>query len=604
MSFLAPFYLLLAGAIAVPLLLHLRRRRIENRIDFPAVRYLARAEKENVRQLKYRNLLLMLLRIAAVAALALAAARPIAAFFGAGHVPTALAIVLDNSLSTSAIVDGQPLLSRLRRVALEAQGASSSADRVWLVTADGAVTGGTGDVVRDAITRTDVFPGRGDLGNAITRATGLVVGSGMSARQVVVVTDAQASSWSTPVATGDVRVSVYAPSTAAPRNGAVILAEARPARWTPRGGVVARVLVPDSATYRIALGERTLARGTARAGEDLAVRAAPPERGWQAGLVELEPDELRGDDARWFAVWLGAAPRVSVDAAAGPFLRTAIDALVQDERVAPGGDIVLGDAATAARLPALLIAPNDPLRVGVANRTLERLGVPWRFGPPRRDETAVRGEPFEGARASLRYPLQRQAGATVADTIATAGGDAWIVAGERYVLIASPLEQSATDLPLRASFVPWLGDVIAQRLAGEATAVIESPPAAAVRWPTGANGLEASDGQVTSLAGVTAAPSRPGVYFVRRGADRVGALVVNPEAAEGDLSRLSTRMLRDRLRSRDAVVTDEEALWKRSLFDVGSRRPLQLPLLLLALVFLAAETFVVRRGDHPTATAA
>lgn len=279
MSFLAPLYLMLAGAVAIPLFLHLRRRRIENKVDFPAVRYLERAEKENVRQLKVRNLLLMFLRIAAVLAIAFAAARPIGAFFGAGHVPSALAIVLDNSLSTSAIVNGQPLLATLRERALEAANAASRNDRVWLVTVDGTVTGGSLDAVRQAITRTDVHPGRGDLANAITRGAGLVVGSGMEGRQVVVATDAQASTWNAPIATGDVRLSVLAPAGEAPRNRAVVLAEARPSRWTPRGTVVARAQLPDSATYRIALGERTLARGTARGGEDLTVRAAPPRAG-------------------------------------------------------------------------------------------------------------------------------------------------------------------------------------------------------------------------------------------------------------------------------------------------------------------------------------
>ncbi|MEP7384569.1 MAG: BatA and WFA domain-containing protein, partial [Gemmatimonadota bacterium] len=307
MSFLAPLYLLLAAAVAIPLFLHLRRRRIQNRIDFPAVRYLARAERDNVRQLKIRNLLLMFLRIATVLAIAIAAARPIGAFFGAGHVPTAMAIVLDNSLSTSAIVDGQPLLASLRARALDAANAASGSDRLWLVTADGSVTGGGVDAVRQAIGRTDVYAGRGDLSTAITRAAGLVVGAGLEGRQVVVLTDGQASAWTLPVATGDVRLSVLATAGAAPRNRAVVMADPRPPRWTPRGTVVARAQLSDSATYRIALGEQTLARGTARNGEDLSVRASPTDRGWRAGVVELEPDELRGDDARWFAVWLGAA---------------------------------------------------------------------------------------------------------------------------------------------------------------------------------------------------------------------------------------------------------------------------------------------------------
>jgi hypothetical protein len=75
MSFLEPLYLLLAGAAAVPLLLHLLRRRISLRVEFPAARYILRAEKENSRKLKLRNLLLMLLRILAVLFIALAATR-------------------------------------------------------------------------------------------------------------------------------------------------------------------------------------------------------------------------------------------------------------------------------------------------------------------------------------------------------------------------------------------------------------------------------------------------------------------------------------------------------------------------------------------------
>ncbi len=588
---------MLAGAVAIPLFLHLRRRRIENKVDFPAVRYLERAEKENVRQLKVRNLLLMFLRIAAVLAIAFAAARPIGAFFGAGHVPSALAIVLDNSLSTSAIVNGQPLLATLRERALEAANAASRNDRVWLVTVDGTVTGGSLDAVRQAITRTDVHPGRGDLANAITRGAGLVVGSGMEGRQVVVATDAQASTWNAPIATGDVRLSVLAPAGEAPRNRAVVLAEARPSRWTPRGTVVARAQLPDSATYRIALGERTLARGTARGGEDLTVRAAPPERGWQAGVVELEPDELRADDTRFFAVWLGAAPLVRPEPTAGPFLRTAVDALVQDARVALGGDIALAPADGAVRLPALLLAPADPTRLGAANRTLERLGLPWRFGAPRRDETAVRGDKFDGVRATLRYPLEAQTGAT-GDTLATAGGAPWIVAGDGFVIIGSPLDPAATDLPLRASFVPWLGDIIAQRLAGTASADLQAAPGAAMRVPSGTDGLEAPDGQVTPLTASSNAPSRAGVYFLRRGTARVGALVVNAEPEESDLARLPLATLRDRVRTRDALVTADAAEWRRSLFNLGARRPLQLPLILLALALLAAETLVVRRDER------
>ena len=600
MSFLQPLFLLLGVGAAVPLVLHLLRRRIHSQVDFPAVAYLARAERENVRQLKMRNLLLMVLRVLAVLMLALAAARPLGAFFGAGHVPTAMAIVLDNSLSTTAIVNGEPVLATLRANARAVATAANGSDRLWLVMADGQVVGGSRDQVLEAIDRADALAGRGDLSTAITRATGLVTGAGLGAQQVVVVTDGQATAWDGTVAVGGVAVSVLAPELPAISNRAIVQADARPARWTPRGSVVARSAGSDSATYRIALGTQRLASGIARGGEDLTVHGTSSEKGWRAGVVELEADELRGDDARHFAVWAGAAPRVLPDPSAGAFLRTAVDALVQSQRVTLGGDVIIASADVAARLPALLVAPSDPGRVGTANRTLERLGVPWRLGAVRREETGARGARFDGVRVVTRYPLVAEAGA-VADTLATAGGDAWVVAGPGYVLVGSALDPAATNLPISAGFVPWLGDVVAQRLAGDATTVVHAAPGASVRLPMGTDGFEAADGQVTRVSGSIRAPTRPGVYFLRVGAERIGALVVNPEPQESDLRRLDPSLIKDRIRGASIVATADPAAFRASLFSSGSKRPLQVPLLLVALALLAAEVWVVRRTEREAA---
>src|SRR5207247_5959014 len=101
----------------------------------------------------------------------------------------------------------------------------------------------------------------------------------------------------------------------------------------------ARVLSPDSTTYRMALGPRTLARGTAAPGEDAVVHAAPPERGWTSGIVEIEPDELAADNVRHFALWIGAAPAVHVMPSAGQFARNAVDVLRASERVVDGPGI-------------------------------------------------------------------------------------------------------------------------------------------------------------------------------------------------------------------------------------------------------------------------
>ncbi len=600
MSFLAPIWLLLAVAAGVPLLLHLLKRRIDLRIDFPAVRYLLRAKQDNRQRLRVQNLILMALRIAAILLIAIAAARPIGWLGGTGHLPTALAIVLDNSLSTAVIVNGAPLIERLREEARALVRGSTSSDRLWLVTADGRVLGGDAGAVLEAIGSSEVFPGQGDLPAAVTRAAGLVRSAQLPGERVAVLTDGQATAWQRGVDVGAVPLVAYLTTGDAPANRAVVLAEARPERWTPNGTVVLRTAGggggADSATYRVALGDRTLARGTMRANEEAIVRAAPPERGWQAGSVEITPDELRGDDARYFAAWLGDPPRVRLDASAGPFVQTAVTALVGSGRVALGSDIDVASADAALRLPALLTAPADPVRLGAANRALERLGVPWRFGARRAGESAARGERMEGVTVALRYVLE-PSGRMPTDTLATVGGDPWIVAGDRLVLIASPLVPPATSLPIAAGFVPWLGDVLAQRLGGEAGRVLAVAPGAEFRAPQGSTALESSAGQPLPLdAAAPRAPLRQGVYFVRRGPARVGAVTVNAESDESDLRRLNDAAFASRIRGRDVAVLRDAGAWRAAAFAVGNRRPLSTLLLILLLLVIAAETVVARSG--------
>lgn len=597
MSFLAPIWLVLAAAVAVPLFLHLLRRRIELRREFPAARYLLRAEKENVRRLKLRNLLLMLLRTLTLLFLALAAARPIGALLGTGHVPTALAVVVDNSMSTGVIVDGNPLLSGLKAAARSVVEAAEGSDRTWVVTADGNVTGGARGVVLEAIDRIEPFGGRGDLTGAVTRAAGLVLAAGLPARTIIVLTDGQASQWPGDLSLGDVRVVLYAPAVAAPFNRSVQMAEPHPARWSPAGTLVVGASGADSVTFRVTLGSRTVARGLLRGSDEQVVRLEPGERGWLAGTVDLAPDELRGDDERHFAVWVGDAPAVRVLPGAGLFVREAVDALVQSALVTRGTATEVAAADEATRLPALLIAPADPVRLGAANRNLERLGIPWRFADVRRDETIARGEGLDGTPVRLRYPLRTATGATVrSDTLATASGEPWVVAGPDYVLLASPLSADATALPIRAAFLPWLSNMLSQRLTREGAGLLRANPGAPVRLPHGVTSLEGDSLNLT-VGAEPAAPGRAGVYFLRRGEERVGALVVNPEREESRLDRLSRSELRSRIRAGDAVVTGDPSELGRHAYDPSAQRPLQALLLSLALACLVAEMIVVRRAE-------
>jgi len=622
-GFLAPFYLLLGAGAAVPLVVHLLRRRSGLRVEFPAVRYLARAEQEHSRQLRIRNLLLMLLRVLAVVLIAVAAARPLSealgAVVGVGHAPTALAVVLDNSLSTSAIEGGRPVLDRLKEVARSAVARAAVGDRVWLVTADGRTQGGSQAVVAAAIARTEALAGAGNLQHAVTTAAYLVRGSGIADGAVAIVTDGQATAWTNGdvVDAGGARAVLFTLSTPPPANHAVTEVVVRPARWTPRGEITATVIgASDSTPYRISLDGRTLARGSVTHG-GVSVHAAPPERGWVAGTVELDPDELRGDDVRHFALWIGEPPGVLVDSSVGAFLRGALDALVAGGEATLGGTgnrVAVLSADNLRALPALIVAPRDPVRVGAANRALERAGVPWRLGGAHLGETAIDGTvggvALSGISASSLYSLELQ-GVATADTIARAGATSapWAVAGPGYVLIASPLEPSATTFPLRASFVPWVGELLTQHMRSGEPAVpgrggttagrsgaLQAAPGETIHRPEWAGEIEEPDGTRRAIGGsMMEAPARPGVYFLHRlGGERAGALVVNGEARESELRRLPPAELASRVRGRRVSVYVDAQRWASAAFDASAERPLAAPLLAAVLGLLVLEALVVR----------
>jgi aerotolerance regulator-like protein len=626
-SFLAPLYLLLGGAIAVPLLIHLLRRHIGVKIEFPAARYLARAEQEHSRSLRLRNILLMLLRVAIVLLIATAAARPVARWGTArtgGHGPTALAIVLDNSLSSSVIADGRPLIEQYRAAARDVLAQANSTDRLWLVTADGRVRGGSASFLRDELDRTEPLAGAGDLRLALARASSTVRSAGMDSRQVAVLTDGQRTSWQQQADVGDVQVLVWTPQGAAPSNRAVLSAEARPERWTPRGAVAARLMTRDSTTYRLTLAGRSLLRGTAAPNEEVVVHAAPPERGWVAGTVELEPDELPGDNVRNFAVWIGPAPGVSVSNGAGAFVRPAIDVLRASGRVSEGSDIAIVSADELSTLPALIVAPTDPVRIGAANRALERAGVRWRFGDARRGESSVAGsgrrdaggvidstslpasrlpppaQEFADVSATLRYALVPESGAE-ADTLALVGREPWIVAGPRYVIIASPLVPDATSFPVRAAFVPWLAQMLTERLVGEPGDVINATPGQHLVRPRWADAFEAASGARVTLGDALEAPVQPGTYFLERAGRRVGALVVNPDASESVLDRISGDDVARRITAQRVLVTKQRDEWAGLAFRAAARQSIAEPLLVAGLLLLGVEAVMVGAGRRKAA---
>ena len=196
-------------------------------------------------------------------------------------------------------------------------------------------------------------------------------------------------------------------------------------------------------------------------------------------------------------------------------------------------------------------------------------------------------------------------GAPVGDTLATIAGEPWAVAGDGWVLVASPLDPAWSALPVRAAFAPWLGALVAGRLQAGGAATRAAPGAPLVA-PAGADALRAPDGRLVGVAAAPlSAPPAVGVYLWLRSGAPVGALVVDAEPEETRLARTSEAGLRARVRGGAVVTARDGAAAADAVIVGGGRRPIGGLLAGATLLLLAAEGVATRaRRRDPGAAGA
>src|SRR5262245_45513413 len=132
MSFLAPLFFAGLAALAVPVLIHLIQRERKNVVQFPSLMFVRRIPYSSIRRRRIHNWALLLLRLAALALIVAAFARPflrsqtlVAAAGGARDV----VILLDRSYS----MGHGDQWDRARRAAADAAGKLVDGDRGTLV---------------------------------------------------------------------------------------------------------------------------------------------------------------------------------------------------------------------------------------------------------------------------------------------------------------------------------------------------------------------------------------------------------------------------------------------------------------------------------------
>ena len=76
MGFVAPLVLVGLGALVLPVLIHLIQRERKRVVEFPSLMFLRKIPYQSVRRRRIRDWLLLVMRLAALALIVLAFARP------------------------------------------------------------------------------------------------------------------------------------------------------------------------------------------------------------------------------------------------------------------------------------------------------------------------------------------------------------------------------------------------------------------------------------------------------------------------------------------------------------------------------------------------
>jgi hypothetical protein len=208
MSFLHPLLLLGAAGLALPILAHLINRHQVRHTDWAAMQFLNRSVRVRSRQIKLRDLLLLLLRCAALLLLVFALARPAwtSSSWFPGEERAGVVIAIDSSFSMGHGGDGGTRFAEAMKRVETIRGTLSPGDPVTVVMLGGdnriVVRNMAYDATRfdEAIASLTPGPGKLDLVHAPERIAELVADMEAPEKEAYLVTDAQATDWRQPSA--------------------------------------------------------------------------------------------------------------------------------------------------------------------------------------------------------------------------------------------------------------------------------------------------------------------------------------------------------------------------------------------------------------------
>lgn len=200
MQFLNPSLLIGLVAASIPLLLHLLNLRRLKKVEFSSIVFLKELKKSRIRNVKLRQLLLLLLRTLIIACIVLAFARPAfnSTLPGAvAHAPTSVVYIVDNTFSMDVEDERGVRLTQLKRFIRETLGDLKQGDEVSVVLLsdpfDTRMHGPTRnpEVAAEWIQGLEISYGQPKTSDAIQIANELLSDAGNINREIIVVSDGQ-----------------------------------------------------------------------------------------------------------------------------------------------------------------------------------------------------------------------------------------------------------------------------------------------------------------------------------------------------------------------------------------------------------------------------
>ncbi|MHC4502288.1 MAG: BatA domain-containing protein [Planctomycetota bacterium] len=360
--FLNPFFLIGSLAASVPLAIHLMHRRRTRIVEWPSIRFLKVSNRRTSRRRQIEEVLLLALRMALLAFLSVALSRPILRAAGAGGGETAVVVVLDNSMSTSAVSGKTTRFARAKRAAEAILKEAPPGSWMALRLADGSESAAAHAVSKNreavsvALRASSVSDARGDLGARVAEAIADAAGSSAARPEVHVLTDFQATAFARASMPKRARRPVQLVFTDCgaepPRSVAVTEVAVRARRFVAGAPLGVDVRLNS---FSRASEERKIVLTVDGEGEKEGARAERLRKvkptgaikftfqltldraGERTGRVHISPgDELPADDVRYFRVHLAERVPVLVVERSGSRIASARPSFFLATALAPG----------------------------------------------------------------------------------------------------------------------------------------------------------------------------------------------------------------------------------------------------------------------------